>query len=146
MIRKIEQKDRKIYLDMAKAFYESDAVLHSVDEQNFINTFNELMRSDAYAECYLMETDGHIAGYALLSKTFSQEAGGLVYWIEEIFVLPEFRSMGLGKEFFSFLNNRLPQNTKRLRLEVEEDNTRAFSLYKKLGFKELPYLQMYLKK
>lgn len=143
MVRKIRETDREIYLEMVKKFYNSDAVLHNVNEQNFVNTFNELMRSDEYTECYFLETENTVAGYALLSKTFSQEAGGSVYWIEEIFVLPEFRSKGLGKEFFPFLNNRLPPNVKRLRLEVEKDNSRAAALYKRLGYKELAYEQMY---
>ena len=143
MIRKIKPSDREIYLKLAKEFYSSPAVLHNVDEQNFTNTFDELIRSDTYAECYLIEKESCIAGYALLSKTFSQEAGGLVYWIEEFFILPEYRSMGLGKEFFSFLNDRLNHNVKRLRLEVEKDNVKACALYKKLGFKELEYMQMY---
>ena len=47
-IRKIKLEDKKIYLEMVNEFYNSEAVLHSVDENNFINTFNELIKSDVY--------------------------------------------------------------------------------------------------
>lgn len=139
MIRKIKSEDKKTYMELVKEFYNSDAVLHSVPEKNFENTFNELMRSDVYAECYFFEYDGKVVGFALLSKTFSQEAGGIVIWIEELYILEPYRKKGLGSEFFGFVNN-MPHS--RLRLEVEPDNEKAITLYKRMGFDFLPYLQM----
>jgi len=142
MIRKIRKEDKSFYFDMAKNFYSSDAVYHNVPEKHIINTFNELMRSDNYATGYIMEYESNIAGYALLAKTFSQEAGGMVLWIEELYVMPEYRCCGLGHEFFSYLKNNLCDNIKRIRLEVEDSNKKAISLYKNMGFKNLPYSQM----
>ena len=143
MIRKIEKKDKEIYLKLAKEFYSTDAVLHTVPDENFENTFNELMRSNDYTECYILEHNGQTAGYALLSKSFSQEAGGFVIWIEEIYILEQFRCNGLGREFFKYINdNLIKDNVKRLRLEVEDENERAVKLYTNLGFEPLKYSQM----
>lgn len=140
MIRKIQQEDKETFLRLARQFYASEAVLHPVPDQYHLNTFQEMLRSDVYAEGYLFEADGETAGYGLISKTFSQEAGGLVIWLEELFLLPEYRSHGIGREFFRYLE----ENGKmaRIRLEVEEDNVRAVALYEKLGYQSLPYLQM----
>lgn len=142
MLRKIRKEDKSVYLEMAKSFYSSDAVDHKIPEIHMINTFNELMRSDNYVSGYIMEQESNIAGYALLTKTFSQEAGGMVVWIDELYVMPEYRRCGLGHEFFSYLQNNLCDNVKRIRLEVEESNKKAISLYKRMGFKDLPYSQM----
>lgn len=142
MIRKIREEDKPFYLLMAKDFYCSDAVYHNIPEINISNTFNELMRSDNYLIGYFMEYDNKTAGYALLTKMFSQEAGGMVLWIDELYVMHEYRCRGLGHEFFSYLKNNLSGNVKRIRLEVEDSNKKAVSLYKSLGFKELPYSQM----
>ena len=142
MVRKIKEEDRASYLKMAKEFYSSEAVEHSLPENYFSGTFQELMRSDCYADAYILEYENKTAGYALLAKTFSQEAGGMVLWIEELYVGPEYRGRGLGHEFFLYLKNNLCRSVKRIRLEVESSNTRAISLYKKLGFEHLPYLQM----
>ena len=103
MFRKINQNDKDFYINSVKAFYSSDAVLHSIPESYITKTFDELMASDVYAECYIIEKEGERAGYALLAKTFSQEAGGIVVWLEEIYILPEFRSCGLGGKFLRFL-------------------------------------------
>lgn len=142
MIRKIEKRDEKEYLEMAGEFYSSSAVLHPVPTEYFTRTFNELMTRDTYAEGYILETDGRTAGYALLSKTFSQEAGGLVIWAEELYIKPEFRSQGLGTEFFKFLESGRGDDVKRIRLEVELENTGAIKLYKRLGYDFLEYNQM----
>lgn len=139
MIRKISSGDRELYMQMTGEFYNSDAVIHPIPEEYRENTFDELIRSDVYAECYIFEENGSAAGYALTAKTYSQEAGGLVIWLEELYVRPEYRSHGIGKQFFEYLTNL---HAARFRLEVEPDNLRAVKLYDKLGFEDLPYMQM----
>ena len=141
-IRPIRKDDKDVYLQMAGEFYSTDAVLLHVGEEHFTSTFEELMRSDDYAACYIFELDGEIAGYALLAKTYSQEAGGKVIWIEEIYVSPDFRGRGIGKAFFEFLLKNRPSDVKRLRLEVERENSGAVKLYKSFGFDFLEYDQM----
>lgn len=143
MIRKIEEKDRESFLSLTRAFYASPVVLHPVPEEYHIAVFEEMMRSDVYAEGYLFEYGGAPAGYALLAKTFSHEAGGLVIWIEEIYTVPAFRGKGLGREFFAFLDREYGSTAKRLRLETEPSNKRAEALYRSLGFDTLEYRQFY---
>lgn len=142
MIRKIKPEDRAVYIAMSKEFYSSDAVQHVVPEMHFSDTFDELMRSDTYTVSYIMEVNHKTAGYALLAKTFSQEAGGMVIWLDELYVRPSYRNCGLGHEFFAFLKNHIRPHIKRIRLEVEDDNRKAISLYKRMGFEDLPYSQM----
>ncbi|MDD4714957.1 MAG: GNAT family N-acetyltransferase [Oscillospiraceae bacterium] len=141
-IRKIKREDRACYLEMAKDFYSSDAVHQNIPGECILRTFHELMRSEQYLLGYIMEYKGKTAGYALLAKTFSQEAGGMVLWIDELYVLSEYRRLGLGRAFFSYLKNNLCGNIKRIRLEAESGNQEAISLYKRMGFQNLPYMQM----
>lgn len=142
LIRRIEQKDKEIFLRLTREFYASDAVLHPVPDAYHTNTFEELMRSNQYAEGYLIESEGVPAGYALIAKTFSHECGGIAIWIEEIYILPEFRSQGLGKEFFDFLESAYGNVACRFRLELEPENEKAQRLYRRLGFEPLEYKQM----
>lgn len=142
MIRRIRADDRERYLRMARDFYHSDAVDHSLPESYYEDTFAELMRSDAYASAYILEYEGRPAGYALLARTFSQEAGGPVIWLEELYVEPSCRGCGLGREFLDFLCGGGAGPYRRLRLEAEDDNRRAISLYRRMGFTRLPYRQM----
>ncbi len=140
MVRRLEKGDKELYLKMSHEFYNSDAVLHSVPDENFEKTFQELMKSDLYAEAFILSLDGEDVGYALLAKTFSQEAGGLCIWIEELYVRQKARGKGLGSEFFKFLLKNRPAT--RYRLEIEPENEGAIRLYKRYGFADFPYGQM----
>ena len=142
MIRRFTENDRESYIEMAGEFYHSDAVLHPIPDGYFVRTVEEALRSDAYAEIFLFECDGETAGYGLTAKTYSQEAGGYVWWIEEVYIREKFRSRGLGREFFHYLEEQKGKEVTRLRLEVEEENTRAAALYRKLGYEVLNYEQM----
>ncbi len=143
MVRKITQKDRSEFLRLSEMFYASPAVMHNVPAAYHEKAFEELMRSDEYAEGYILETGGKIVGFGLTAKTYSREAGGKVLWLEELFVLPEYRSCGLGKEFFEMAEAEARENGyARIRLEVEEENIRARSLYERLGYQSLGYRQM----
>lgn len=144
MIRKIEKEDKELFLRLTRDFYASPAVLHPVPDEYHTAVFEEMMRSDVYAEGYLLiGTNGVPAGYALLAKTYSHEAGGPVVWIEELYTVPEARGKGLGREFFAFLEGRYGGAVRRFRLETEPENERAQALYRRLGFEELGYLQFY---
>lgn len=140
MMRRITPDDRALYLRMAHDFYRSEAVLHPVPDDHLARAFDEMMRSEDYLLGLIFEMDNAPAGYALLAKTYSQEAGGPCVWIDEIYILPEFRCRGLGKAFFAQLCAIAP--AARYRLEIEPDNLRAERLYKSAGFKELGYKQL----
>lgn len=142
MIRKLNLCDKELYVGLAEEFYCSAAVTHNIPLKSIQDTFDELMADDRYLEGYIIECDGVAAGYSLLAKTFSQEAGGIVLWVEEIYVLPTFQGKGLGSEFFKFLSSRASNGIARLRLEVEPDNNSAIKLYSRLGFSPLEYKQM----
>lgn len=141
MVRKMTAADRAAYLAMAGEFYASDAVHAPIPAERFSRTFDEAMRSDRYVGLYMLETEGRAVGYALTARTYQQEAGGEVVWIDEIYVRPEGRSRGLGREFLAYVAER--SGAARLRLEVAADNVRAKALYAAMGYEELPYEQMY---
>jgi ribosomal protein S18 acetylase RimI-like enzyme len=142
MVRFITEKDRNDFIAMAQEFYQMPAVLHSVPTENFEHTFDLMMEHSPFVSGMIAEYNGQTAGYALLAHTYSNEVGEMVVWIEEMFVKPQFRSCGIGKELFSFIYQQYDQQVKRYRLEVTKDNTRAVKLYEALGYEPLEYLQM----
>lgn len=140
MIRALTKNDRNNYLRMAHDFYHSPAVLQPVPDSYLERSFDEMMRSDVYMRGLIFEADGQTAGYVIISRTYSQEAGGPVAWIEEIYVKEEYRGNGLAHELFARLREIEP--AARYRLETEPENLRAKELYKSMGFTMLGYEQM----
>ena len=142
--RPVCETDREEYLRMVQEFYATDAVIRPIPREYAETTFAELMCSDTYTAAYMLEENGKTAGYALLAKTFSQEAGGLAVWVEELYVKPAFRGKGIGSAFLRDLTLHPPKGTKRIRLEVEKESESAVRLYRSLGFDWLAYDQMVL--
>ena len=145
MIRRINENDRSVMLDMFDEFYHSPGVLHAVPKSHFERTLNEVYSGSPFIDCYIFEQDGKAVGYGQLSLTYSNEAGGICVWIEEIYVRPAFQGKGLGSEFLNFVKNEY-KNAARLRLEIEPDNDGARKLYRRMGFSELEYQSMIIDK
>lgn len=141
MLRSININDKKEYIEMTKEFYTSEAVLHSIPQEYIETTFDNLVNNTPYAKGYMIEYNGEIAGYVLLAITYSNEVGGKVVWIEEIFIKEEFRGKGIGKNVFGQIKE-LNKDAKRFRLEVTKENLGAIRLYENLGYENLDYLQM----
>ena len=141
-IRRFRPEEKALYLEMANAFYHSPAVLHAVPASHLERTFDEMMASDTYADgLLLLSDDGKPAGYMLLSKTYSQESGGRVVWVEELSVLEKYRGCGYGTQALEWVKENYAHFS-RIRLEVEHDNEKAIRLYSRLGFEKLDYMQM----
>lgn len=139
-IRKVTAADRTLFLELMNEFYHSEAVLHPVPVEFMERSFAELARSEEYLLAYFLEEEEVVKGYALLSRSFSPEAGGIVIWLEELYLRPAFRGCGLGSAFLEFMKQNVP--AARYRLEVEPDNHRAKALYGRHGFSLFPYQQM----
>lgn len=139
-IRKLQPEDKELFLSFLQKFYHSEAVLHPTDTALHLNIFNEVMRSETYLVCYVFELDGEAVGYSLLSKSFCPEVGGSIIWIEQLYINPEHRGKGIAREFLSFIEKEFSPD--RIRLEVEADNEKAISLYKRNGYRFLEYRQM----
>ncbi len=129
-------------MEMSREFYDSPAVLHPIKDEFHTKTFNELMRSRDYLECYIIEIEGNAAGYCLLNKTYGHECGGQVIWIEELYVREGYQGQGIGSQMLRFVEEDNP-NAARIRLETEHDNDGAKRLYGRHGYEVLEYEQMF---
>lgn len=141
MLRKITPSDTPLIREMMTEFYTSPAVLHSVPQRYFDATIREVLGGSPYADCYLLDWEGHPAGYALIAKSWSNEAGGPVVWLEEAYIREEFRGKGLGGRLLTELEAAYSEAA-RFRLEVEEENKGAIRLYQRHGYRALDYKQM----
>lgn len=94
-IRSIEAADREFFIDRCHAFYKTPACDHEIPQQNAERTFELLLHGTPYADCLIAEDEnGQPCAYCLLALTWSNEAGGLCVWLEEIMVDDERRGQG----------------------------------------------------
>ena len=139
-IRKMTESDRNAVVDMMRTFYYSPAVWTNGSEEIYNNDITACVSDNPYAEGFIFENEKEIAGYGMIAKSFSTEFGKPCIWIEDLYLKEEYRGKGLGSSFFAYLEKEYPDTI--MRLEVEEDNTRAVAVYKKNGYETLPYMEM----
>ncbi|MBQ3544047.1 MAG: GNAT family N-acetyltransferase [Lachnospiraceae bacterium] len=139
-IRKMNIEDKYTVIEMMKVFYTSPAVLSNGSEEIFENDVENCINDSPYLEGYVFENFEEIQGYAMIAKSFSTEFGKPCIWIEDLYIKEEYRSMGIGSEFFEYIQEKYLNCI--FRLEVEEENEKAIRVYKKCGFEVLPYMEM----
>ncbi len=141
-MRELTREDELDFLEMMKTFYRSKAVLSTIPEVHMKRTFEAIMDQTPYANAFILDHLGEAAGYIMVSITWSNEAGGLVLWVEELFIKSKFRGLGLGSKALEFIRKRYQGKAKRFRLEISKDNKNVGKLYRLKGFKPLEYMQM----
>ena len=141
-IKKMEQKDTNEVFEMMRDLYDSPAILHDVSEEVLRRDIDACTSDNPYMEGLVFRAHGGIAGYAMLAKSFSTEFGGICIWIEDLYMKPEYRGGGIGTQFFGYLEKTYQGQAVLLKLEVERGNTWAIEVYKKCGYRELPYMEM----
>lgn len=139
-IRKMTESDREAVVNMMRTFYHSPAVWTNGSEEIYHNDITACVGDSPYAEGFIFENENGICGYGMIAKSFSTEFGKPCIWIEDLYLKEEYRGKGISSSFFVYLEEKFPNTI--MRLEVEEDNTRAVAVYKKNGYETLPYMEM----
>ncbi len=141
-IRLLEQNDFDQVLSMMEVFYASDALLIHPDVETLKKTLTDAIQAGPYLAGYGFQEEGELRGYGMVAMSYSTEAGGLCAWIEDIYVMPEYRSRGYGTDFLHFVAETYGSKVARLRLEAEPENEKAISVYKNAGYEVLGYTQL----
>jgi GNAT superfamily N-acetyltransferase len=87
-----------------------------------------------FYSCLMGESDGQAAGFALYFFNYSTWMGRPGIYLEDIFVLPEFRGLGIGKALLRQVAAiAVEQGCPRLQWEVLDWNTPAIEFYRAMG-------------
>lgn len=98
-----------------------------------------LFGSPAYAEAIVSEIDEKIVGFALFFPNYSTFLTKPGIYLEDLFVLPEYRRQGMGKAMLAYLGRlAVERDAGRLEWSVLDWNKSAIAFYQSLGAKVLP--------
>ena len=89
----------------------------------------------------LAEKDG-VIGSLMITKEWSDWRNGTFWWIQSVYVRPEFRRQGVYKSLYRHVQEMAAQDPAvcGFRLYVERENDRAQATYGALGMKQTRYL------
>jgi GNAT superfamily N-acetyltransferase len=86
----------------------------------------------------LLAYDPEPVGVAVLAYTWTLEHGGLVAWLDELFVVTHHRDRGIGRALLQrALEVAKERGCRAVDLEVDPDHARAERLYQREGFTPL---------
>lgn len=98
---------------------------------------------------YWVVVDGHDVPVGSVSsvREWSDWNAGYYWWIQSMYLRPEFRGQGLMGELIKVVEAEMEsQGGLELRLYVHKDNVAAAKAYQKTGFSDSPYQIMVLRK
>src|ERR1700722_6509130 len=83
-------------LSMMRALYEEDPPESAPNHERFPPTIDALLADPSRGRFVQFINGASTVGYAILIPYWSNEFGGTVLFIDELFVTPELRSQGVG--------------------------------------------------
>ncbi|RYE94187.1 MAG: GNAT family N-acetyltransferase [Myxococcales bacterium] len=119
------------------ALYTEDPGPEPMTVERVQRTLTALREWPARGCAAALELDGRVQGYALLVAFWSNEYGGEVCIVDELYVSAAARGGGHGSRLLSELaagRGPWPGQPAAVQLEVRPDNARARALYERLGF------------
>jgi len=127
--------DLATLLSMQRTFYEHEGYPHAAAAHE--RAMRELLGDPRFGRIVLMERDGAAAGYLVVTFGFSLEFGGRDAFVDELFVLPHARGLGLGTQALAIAEEVCRDaGIHALHLEVEFTNEPAKRLYARTGYAE----------
>ena len=98
-----------------------------------------LFGSRIYAEAIVTEIEDQTVGFALFIPNYSTFLTQPGIYLEDLFVLPEYRRRGMGKAMLSYLGHLARErNAGRLEWSVLDWNESAIAFYQSMGAEVLP--------
>ena len=89
-------------------------------------------------EIFLAEVEGRVVGYAFVFETYSTFLAQPTLYLEDLFVLPEYRGRKVGYAFMDYLaREALRRDCGRMEWVVLDWNRHAIDFYERLGAKHL---------
>jgi GNAT superfamily N-acetyltransferase len=100
-----------------------------------------LLRDPAKGTYYVAVSAGEVVGQLLITHEWSDWRNGDFWWLQSVYVRPDFRRRGVFRALFEFVQTKAAaaQDVCGLRLYMEQDNDRAREAYRGLGMKETHY-------
>lgn len=140
--RNFESKDTPTLERMALEFYEEDPTMAKMSVEKVKMTVDSLTNHPDRWNIVMIEADGEIIWYSLLINFWSNEFGGNVLSIDELFVIPSFRWQGIGTNFIQHIIDTKFNNRVTIQLLVSPSNERAKKLYQRIWFRPYRYDQL----
>jgi ribosomal protein S18 acetylase RimI-like enzyme len=120
---------------MVEGLYREDPEGEPLSRDKIRSTVQALTEHPEKGRIVIFAMDADIVGYAIVIFYWSNEYGGDIVHIDELYVKPAWRNQGIASRFLVALPFRDMGAAKGLQLEVTPTNLQAQAYYHRLGFR-----------
>lgn len=118
--------------------------LEPPDEAARARLIDDAFRPNPRVEIFLAEADGQVIGYAFVFETYSTFLALPTLYLEDLFIMPEFRGRGAGSSVMKYLAaEALRRGCGRFEWTVLHWNEPAIGFYRRLGANHLHEWHIY---
>jgi ribosomal protein S18 acetylase RimI-like enzyme len=113
----------------------------SLDFDRLRDGVHAVFESSARGVYYVASIGTRRAGMMMITYEWSDWRNSVFWWIQSVFVEPQFRSQGVFKALYLHVKNlaEMTPGVAGIRLYVENNNNRAQSTYERVGLKRTAY-------
>jgi GNAT superfamily N-acetyltransferase len=135
LFRLAGESDTATLLKFMQQYYAFDG--HGFDEEKAGAALTTLLRDSNLGRAWLILDAATPVGYVVICFGYSLEWLGRDAFVDEFYLLPEYRGRGWGRKTMAFVEDAARSlNVRALHLEVVRQNAAALQVYCKLGFKD----------
>ncbi len=130
----LKRRDLARFIELVFSFYAERGRAEDITRQKIERTADELFRDQGRGTVFVIEKERDLIGYAIIVNHWSNELGGNVLCVDEIFIEPAWRGRGIASDFVNLLCKVAPQRSAAVQVEVEGAARKAAGLWRGLGF------------
>jgi len=140
IIRKAATSDAAVIAEFNRAMARETEGVH-LDPDTVDSGVAHLMRQPEYGFYLVAEVAERVAACLLITYEWSDWRDGVCWWIQSVYVAPEYRRQGIFRRMFGQVESLAQSDASviGLRLYVEENNTGARRTYESLSMAKTPY-------
>jgi GNAT superfamily N-acetyltransferase len=137
VLRPAQSSDTTAIFELIQALAEYEKLSHAVTGS--VEALQDhLFGSHPYVEAIVAECEGKAVGFALYFYNYSTFLTKPGIYLEDLFVLPEYRRQGIGKAIFKYLAQlAVERDCGRLEWSVLDWNEPTIAFYRQIGAKIL---------
>lgn len=121
---------------MIREYYREDHPEQEMRDEQIQRTLDELHQHPEKGAVTVLLQGSELVGYAILIYFWSNELGGNIVNVDELFVKKDYRGRGIGGDFLRSLIQSRFHDCVGLELCTTHQNERARQLYAQIGFIE----------
>jgi len=139
-LRDYVDADYNEFLEMVGSLYSEDLEGQPMNGAKVNSTINECKKNPQKVRIIIFLNDHDIIGYSILVYYWSNEYGGDIVFVDELYVKVDYRSRGVGAHFLSYIEKM--DNIVAIQLEANSSNKRVVNYYTRLGFEMVDNTQL----